>query len=96
MSFILCQTRYSTIIHQRLISASEIIRQVVYLTSSFTVMSYLLLKVIDYRLPVGMTLLKTGVLMFFTLLLTRYIERWIIKRFRSSGRNTRTVTLIGK
>ncbi|MCR4919309.1 MAG: exopolysaccharide biosynthesis polyprenyl glycosylphosphotransferase [Prevotella sp.] len=96
MSFILCQTRYSSIIHQRLISASEIIRQVVYLTSSFTVLSYLLLKVIDYRLPVGMTLLKTGVLLFFTLLLTRYIERWIIKRFRSSGRNTRTVTLIGK
>ncbi len=96
VSLLACQTRFSTIIHLRLISAAEILKRVFYLALSFTVLSYLLLKVIDYRLPVGMTLLKIGGCLFMVLMVARYVERWIIKRYRSAGRNTRSATLVGK
>ena len=44
---------------------------------------------------VGQQLMTVGVLFFIILLVSRFIERKVIKAFRQMGRNTRTVTFIG-
>ena len=95
IALMLAQTRFSTIIHLRMVSAGEVLRRIVGLTATQAVLAYVLLKVFDYYLPIGWLLFWVGTTFFVTLLMKRLFERWFIKLYRQAGRNTRMATLIG-
>ena len=95
IALMLAQMRFSTIIHLRLVGAGDVLQRIVGLTILQSVLTFVLLKVFDYYLPIGWMLFWIGTTFFVTLLVKRLGERWFIKLYRQAGRNTRTVTLIG-
>ena len=95
IALILGQMRFSTAIHQRLVGVGEIVRRIVCLSAVQCVLTYVLLKVFDYHLPIGWIEWGVGSTFFVTLLLKRTVERWFVKLYRQAGRNTRSVTLVG-
>ena len=95
LALVISETRFYTIIHQRIVSAGEILRRIIELTISYALLAYLILKVLDVRLPVGLIILEIGTLLFVVILIGRLFERWFVKLYREAGRNTRQVTLVG-
>lgn len=95
LALILAQVRFSTIIHQRLVGAGDVLRRIMGLSISQALMAYVLLKVFDYYLPIGWIQWGVGTSFFVLLLLKRLCERWFIRLYRQAGRNSRAVTLVG-
>ncbi len=95
IALMLSQIHFSTIIHLRLVGAGEILKRIVGLTSLQAVLAYLLLKIVDYDMPIGWLQLEIGTVYVVVLALARLAERWFIKLYREAGRNTRYVTLVG-
>ena len=95
IALMLAQTRFSTIVHLRLVSAGDVIRRIVGLTVVQSILAYILLKVFDYYLPVGPLQYVIGTVFFLLLLVKRLVERWFIRLYREAGRNSRSVTLVG-
>lgn len=95
LALILAQVRFSTIIHQRLVGAGDVLRRIMGLSISQALMAYVLLKVFDYYLPIGWIQWGVGTSFFVLLLLKRFCERWFIRLYRQAGRNSRAVTLVG-
>ena len=95
IALMLSQLRFSTIVHLRLVSAGDIIRRLVGLTAIQAVLAYVLLKVMDYNLPIGWIQWEVGTAFFLLMAVKRYMERWMVKLYREAGRNTRAVTLVG-
>ncbi len=95
LALFLSELRFSTIVHQRIISAADILRRVMGLVCAQALVAYVLLKAMDYLIPAGRVMLMFLPPFFVLLLLSRLIERGAIKRFRRMGRNSRTVTFIG-
>ncbi len=95
LSLLLSEYHYYTLIHRRLVSAGDIMKRIVQLSFLQMVLAYLILKIVDYRLPVGWILLHLGILLFIILLFVRYLERWVVKKYRMAGKNTRLVTFVG-
>lgn len=95
LAMVVGQTRFYTVIHRRLVNSSEIIRRIVLLTMTQTVITYLLVKILQYNLSVGKILLVFGTVMSVCIFLIRIIERKIIRKYRKSGRNARTVVFVG-
>ena len=94
-SLVITEHQLPTIIHKRVVSAADVLKRVVQLTMFHTVLSYLLMKVVDLRLPVGYLLVEMGTLLFVLMILLRFAERTLVKRYRQMGRNTRTVVFVG-
>lgn len=95
LAMAIAMLKYSTIIHQRLVSGGEILRRILSLTVIQTIVAYLIMKAIDVRQPVGWLLIEIGVCQFVVMILKRFLERTVVKRMRKMGRNTRTVTFVG-
>ena len=95
IALIISQIRFSTIIHRRVLGAGEVVRRIIGLSALQALVSYVLLKVFDYYLPIGWIQWGVGTAFFVCLLFKRLIERWFIKLYRQAGRNSRLVTLIG-
>ena len=95
LALMLSMLKFSTIIHLRVVGAGEILKRLFGLTIQGAVLTYLLLKVFAYKLPIGWLLLEIGTVFFVTLLFKRLAERWFLKLYREAGRNTRSVTLVG-
>ena len=95
VALILAQTRFSTIIHLRMVGAGEVLQRILGLTLVQSILAFILLKVFDYHLPIGWIQWGVGTTFFVALLIKRLVERWFIKLYRQAGRNTRRVTLIG-
>ncbi len=95
IALMLAQIRFSTIIHLRLVGAGDVLQRIMGLIILQSPLSFVLLKVFDYYLPIGWIQMGIGVTFFITLLVKRLAERWFIKLYRQAGRNTRSVTLIG-
>ena len=95
LALLISEMRFSTIVHQRVISASDILQRVVGLVLVQMVVAYLLLKMMSMAVPVGRVMLMLTPPFFGLLIVSRMLERWGIKRFRQLGRNSRTVTFIG-
>ena len=91
----LSETRFSTVIHLRLIGAGDVVRRLVGLSVCQTVLAYVLLKVFDYYLPIGWLLFGIGTAFFIALIFKRILERWFVRLYREAGRNSRAVTLVG-
>jgi putative colanic acid biosynthesis UDP-glucose lipid carrier transferase len=95
VALVLSEIRFSTVIHLRLIGAGDVVQRLVGLTVTQTVLAYTLLKIFDYYLPIGWLLFGIGTLFFILLIFKRIAERWFIRLYRSAGRNSRAVTLVG-
>jgi len=95
IALVLAQVRFSTIIHQRLVGAGDIVRRIIGLTLMQSVLAYVLLRVFDYHLPIGWLQVIIGITFFLVLMLKRLSERWFIRLYREAGRNTRAATLVG-
>lgn len=87
--------RFYTVIHRRRTTSTDILRRIIGLTMLHAVIAFVILKLLDYRMPVVKVLLLLDTLMFVILLFGRVCERWAVKRYRLSGGNFRTVTLVG-
>lgn len=83
------------IIHERVVSGADVLRRIVFLTMTQTVLAYLFLKVVDMRIPVGWLLLEQGIMGFVLITLARLLERTTIKTYRERGGNRRVITLVG-
>lgn len=95
IALILSEQRFSTIVHLRVVGAGDILRRIIGLTTMQAVTSYLLLKVVDYDLPIGLLQWEIGTAFVLCLMVKRYMERWMVKLYREAGRNSRAVTLVG-
>ena len=84
-----------TIIYQRIVSGGEVLKRIVFLTMTQTVVAYLLMKWVDLRIPVGWVLLQQGTVDFILILLLRLVERTTIKWYRLRGKNSRMITFVG-
>lgn len=102
MFYIICNAallasewKFHSTIHQRLVSAADVLRRIFLLTMVQALIAYMVMRHVLYWMAVGWNVLYISVLYFVLLLLARLLERLIIKRLRQTGRNTRTVTLVG-
>ena len=95
LALVISQLRFSPIIHQRLVGAGDVLQRIMGLTILQAIVGYLLLKVIDYDLDVGLLIWEINTVFFISLVIKRMVERWIIRLYREAGRNMRIVTLVG-
>lgn len=95
IALIIAQLWFSTIVHKRMIRVEEVIQRIIGLTLTQLVVVYSLLKMFDFYLLIGWLQYMIGTAFFALLALKRWCERWIVKRYRKAGQNTRMVTLIG-
>ena len=95
LALLLSEMRFSTIIHLRLVGAGDILKRIVGLTIMQSIVAYVLLKVIDYDLPIGLLQWAIGTAFVSILMVKRLVERWFVKLYREAGRNSRAVTLVG-
>ena len=86
---------FSTIIHERLVGADIILMRSSMLVITQVLVSFILMRAMQFDSRVGVPLLIIGVLMITIFLPVRYMERWLLKQLRQKGFNTRTVTLVG-
>lgn len=95
LALVISQLRFATIIHQRLVGAGDVLQRIMGLTIMHAVVGYLLLKIIDYDMPVGWLIYEIDTVFFVALVFKRLMERWLIRLYREAGRNSRMVTLVG-
>ena len=95
LALVISQMRFSPIIHKRLVGAGDVLQRIIGLTALNAIVGYLILKIIDYDLPVGWLIGEINTVFFVSLLFKRLLERWFIRLYREAGRNTRMVTLVG-
>ena len=95
LALVISQLRFSTIIHLRLVGAGDVLQRIIGLTILHAMVGYIILKVIDYNMPIGLLIWEINTIFFVSLLFKRLTERWLIRLYREAGRNTRMVTLVG-
>lgn len=95
MALIFGEWRFHTIIHERVVSASDVLRRVLKLCLVQTAVAYILLRATSFPIPIGWNQLGQGAVFFGTLILARYAEVSSIKLYRKRGGNTRTITFVG-
>lgn len=95
LALLISELRFSTIVHQRVISSGDILRRVLGLVMCQTAVAYVLMKLMTLHVPAGRVLLMMAPPLFLLLIVMRFAERTLVKRMRSLGRNTRTITFVG-
>ena len=95
LALVLSEVRFHTVVHERLISSDSILRRVVLLTLTQTLLAYIILTALDRQQPLAWLLFQLGTLYFILTLLLRFVERLVIKSYRQRGRNLRTMTFVG-
>lgn len=95
LAMMISESQFSTVIHRRLIMGGEILRRLVGLTMLQVAVTYPLIKLFLYNLPVGLALVMQGTVLFVCLLAARFVERKIVRMYRKAGRNFRTVVFVG-
>ena len=87
--------RFHTVIHRRRTTSADILERIVGLTVMHVLLSYSLLKVLEFTMSIAGVLLLLETLMAVLIFVGRFFERWAVKRYRLSGGNYRTVLLVG-
>ena len=94
-ALIVAEYLFPSVIHERVVGANDILRRSTMLVATQTLLSYLLLRAIHFMSRLSWQLFVMGLLTLVFIILLRFVERWLVKKFRQSGYNTRDVTLIG-
>ena len=95
LAMVLAFSRYMTIIHQRVVSAGDILRRMAGLLLLHFVLAYFIMKIIDLELPIGWLMVRLELCLVFCGILNRFVERNIVKFYRGRGFNIRSVTFVG-
>ena len=95
ISLLLAEIRFGTVIHLRQIGAGMILKRTTMLVLTYTLLAYVLLRAAHFMSKIGWRFVIIGIGLLVVLLFIRFVERWILKRLRSSGYNTRHITLVG-
>jgi putative colanic acid biosynthesis UDP-glucose lipid carrier transferase len=95
LAFVICQSKFSTVIHQRRVGADSILKRTTLLVVCEVLLAYLFLRLIRFEARLGWQLVLIGVVLLTIIMIIRLIERWAIKKYRELGRNTRYFTLVG-
>ena len=95
LALMLSEVRFSTVVHQRMVTVSDILQRVVGLALGQALIAYILLKCMSVTIPAGIVLLMLLPPFLALLMITRFLERWAVKRIRKMGRNSRSVTFVG-
>ena len=95
-AFAVAEYLFPSVIHERVVGANDILRRSTMLVAMHTLLSYLLLRAIHFTSRLGWQLFIMGLVMLVAIILLRFIERWLVKKLRQSGYNTRSVTLVGE
>ena len=95
ISLLLAETRFGSLIHLRHVDAGDIIKRTTMLVATYTLLAYVSLRAVHFMVRIGWRFVIIGIGLFVALLLARFVERWILKRLRSAGYNTRQITLVG-
>ena len=94
-AFVVAEYLFPSVIHERVVGANNILRRSTMLVATHTLLSYLLLRAIHFVSRLGWQLFAMGLVMLVSIILLRFVERWLVKKLRQSGYNTRSVTLVG-
>ena len=94
-AFVIAEYLFPTVIHERVVGANTIFHRCTIFVATQTLLSYLLLRAIHFPCRFGWQLLAMGLVMLVSIILLRFVERWLVKRLRQSGYNTRYLTLVG-
>ena len=95
-AFIVAEYFFPSVIHERVVGANDILRRSTMLVITDSLLSYLLLRTIHFTSRLGWQLFAMGFVMLVSIILLRFIERWLVKKLRQLGYNTRSVTLVGE
>jgi len=95
-ALVVAEYLFPSVIHERVVGANDILQRSTMLVLAHTLFSYLLLRAIQFLSRVGWQLFAMGLVMLVSIILLRFVERWLVKKLRQSGYNTRSVTLIGE
>lgn len=95
LALFVSEMRFSTIVHRRVISAGDVVQRVIGLVLLQFFVAYLLLSPMSDTILMGKIMLMFAPPFFALLILSRLFERWMVKRFRRMGRNSRSVTFVG-
>ena len=95
LAMALAMIKFSTRIHRRVVRGHEILLRGIAMTVTQTVLAYLIMKMMDWTLPVGWLLLSIGGCELVIVTVRRFTERGLVARLRALGRNSRSVTLVG-
>ena len=95
VALVLSETQFSTVVHERWAGADRVLRRTLMLVTTQTLLAYVFLRAVRFGSKVGLLLLFIGVTTLIVFFLVRIMERWLLKKFRHKGLNTRTVTLVG-
>ena len=95
LAMLISEWHRHTIIHRRLVFAGEMLKRVCQLIVIYTLIAYLIMKGIYLHVPVGKLLIVQGVVLFVVTIMTRFVERSVIKYYRRYGGNTRAITFVG-
>jgi len=94
-ALIIAEYLFPSVIHERVVGANDILRRSTMLVATHTLLSYLLLRAIHFVSRLGWQLFAMGFVMLVCIILLRFVERWLVKKLRQSGYNTRNVTFVG-
>ncbi|MBQ7281108.1 MAG: sugar transferase, partial [Bacteroidales bacterium] len=94
-AMIVAEYFFATVIHERLVGANAILRRTVLLVGTWSLLSYLLLRIVSFDAHLGWQILAMGLTMLVVVIVKRFVERWGVKKLRRKGYNTQTITLIG-
>ena len=95
IALVISEWKFHTEIHRRYISAGDIVKGLVNLTVTNTIITYLLMRHLMFWYGSGWLMMTIGTIFFVMLLIARLVERNIVKHLRRLGMNTRTVTFVG-
>lgn len=99
IGMVVAQYFYSTVIHEHRSTAEQVLRQITYLVLLQGATTLVASEVVAYL--TGMASPAFSFTAYFTLMLyagilvTRYAERWFVKRYRRTGGNIRRVVFVG-
>ncbi len=94
-AFVVAEYLFPPVIHERVVGANSIFQRCTLFVATMVLLSYLLLRAIHFATRLGWQMVVMGLVMLVTVILLRFVERWLVKRFRQLGYNTRYVTLVG-
>ena len=86
---------FQPIIHQRMVRTESLLKRVTSQILVQALTTYVFLRAFQFDLRIGLPLIIIGAVMLVIVLLSRFLERNLLKLLRKLGYNTRTVTLIG-
>lgn len=99
VAMIISQYFYSNVVYKHRMPVEAIIRRVTFLVLAFTLIAYcttkILLPIYGIKTPAGLFYPYFAPLLYFGILLSRCIERYIIGHIRKMGRNSKSALFIG-